>query len=165
MGETPVEKSASEEIRETLEEVKALIESDKELTSGRIVCTTMPEGEQRWSFITKDFILDAVDPENYYLSFTINNYRIGRVSLVTHLLTLMLYDQLKLVEDNFIDINTNTVYYGDEAYEQFAEFVKKKNGLVTCPVCDITCTEEMYISEKGYCRLCERDVLPYVTYH
>jgi hypothetical protein len=153
-----------EEMLAVLKEAQELIETDKDCAGGKIVSDTTP-GETYWSYVTKYFMLDAVNPERYLISFTINNYRIEKVAMITHLLTLMLSDHLIMAQDNFVDINTNTVYYGDDAYKRYADDVMKRRGLTVCPVCEGTCSLEMFLPEKGYCRLCERDVIPFVTFH
>ena len=163
--ETEPMMTETESILEVLEEARQLVEKgDPDMMGGKIVHHVHPEGD-RWTYANRYFMLDGIDNKTFLLSFTVNDYRIGKVAMITHLLTLMLYDDLKMAEDNFVDINTNTVYYGDEAYLQFAEHIKRKKGLMTCPVCEMTCTTEMFIEDKGYCRLCERDVMPFVTIH
>ena len=163
--EAEIQNPTQELIMKNVEAAKKLIETDAMFAGGIITTDTLKSGEQRITYTTPIFQLTGVAIDKYLLSFAISDYKLDIVAQVTHLLTLMLYDQLRLAEDHFVDINTNTVYYGDDAYEQYELYIQRKHGLVECPVCEQIIPEDKSFEKRGYCKLCHKHVIPYVTYH
>ena len=110
-------------------------------------------------------IAKSTDPILYELSFSINNYRISKIADITYVLTLYLYDDLSIIQDNFLSQKEQSFYFGDEAYQKFEDYVHEKNGVVKCPVCDRIVLKEIFIEEKGFCKICDELELPSSTFH
>lgn len=110
-------------------------------------------------------IAKSTDPIKYEISFSINKYQISKIASITHILTLYLYDDLFVIQDNFLSQKEQSFYFGDEAYQKFEEHVHEKNGVIKCPVCERIVLKEIFIQEKGFCKICDELELPSETFH
>ena len=110
-------------------------------------------------------IAKSTDPLRYEISFSINRYKISKVASITHILSLYLYDDLYIIQDNFLALKEQSYYFGEDAYQKFEEHVHEKNGVIKCPVCERIVLKEIFIEEKGYCKICDELEIPDQTFH
>lgn len=131
------------------------------------VVTELPlggEGKLFPAYVCPFFVL-IYSQDKYYISFTINKYKIETVSYYTHILTLLLYDKLQVWADNWVDIASGLMYFGEHAYAKYEEHDMKSHGVTKCPVCEKIIPESFMDKEKGYCKICEKMVIPNATFH
>jgi hypothetical protein len=125
---------------------------------------SLVSGKSMPSLITPYFVL-MFDGEKYLLSFTINKYKIEMVAYYSHILTLLLYDNVLVFYDSYVDVKTGQLHFGDNAYEEFKKSIHEKHGVSVCPVCDRPVPKQ-YINEKtGYCLMCEQETIPNMKFH
>lgn len=103
--------------------------------------------------------------KKYYVSFRISDHKIERVAYFSHVLTLIYQDDLIIYHDNFIEKKTALLHFDDAAYEKYEEYIHALNGMIQCKCCDNVIPKEMFIIEKGYCKICEEHVFPHITLH
>jgi hypothetical protein len=152
-----------EQLRQTLVEAQEILELDPEIRGAIINSST--EDKKSWTYVTPKFLLQVFDDEHATVSFTINSYKIQQVAYLMHTLTLFFYDTIKVIEDNFVDTKNEEIYYGSEAYTRFQEHVHTKNGYTRCPICEKLASKEFWLPEKGYCKVCELEVIPTMSFH
>lgn len=145
-------------IEETLKDILQILEEDAKI-DGKIIKMTLDNTEY-WCYVNVYFILIAFSPEEYQLSFTINNYEIENVAYLTHILSLYLQEDLHIYKDNFIDLKNEKMYFGTDAYTAYENHVHDKNGFIQCEFCEKYVPKSIYNAEKMYCKVCEELVIP-----
>lgn len=122
------------------------------------------DGKLHPALVTTFFILLYMDGQ-YFLSFTINKYKIEMVAYYSHILTLLLYDNLGIYPDSYVDTNDGHLYFGDLAYEKYKEKIHEKHGVVSCPVCDRLVPKEIIEEDTGFCKMCSEYAIPNMKFH
>lgn len=152
-----------EELRTMLAEAQEMLEIDPAIR-GTIVDSSTTN-RPSLTYVTPKFLLQVFDLEHATVSFTINSYKIQQVAFLMHTLTLIFYDTIKVIEDNFVDVASEEIFYGTEAYAKFQTYVETKNGYNRCPICEKLASKDFWMPEKGYCKVCEEEKIPNMIFH
>ena len=122
-------------------------------------------GKECDAIICKYFAIIEHAPRYYYITFCLNYCGFYEVAFFSHILTLLLGNEMHIFDDHYMDIKEGRMYFGDAAHLRNLDVINTKRGLKQCTMCDKYLPVEFFKDKDFCCIICAKMVLPNVKFH
>lgn len=125
-------------------------------SDGYIIKHALNNNDSLCGLVARDFTISFSEDNNiFYISFPVGTVcRIA--SDITRVIgTIINYEYTFTLDDYCWDDVNNVMVFGDEAIHTKYKQHLRKNGKVTCPICDRV-LDKQYLEKSGFCPICEK---------
>jgi hypothetical protein len=72
---------------------------------------------------------------------------------------------MQVMPEYFYDKDSNDIVFGEKAYTKYKDYLANKNGMALCPICEKPVHKKIWVDDKGWCKVCDEQIVPYLTVH